>query len=319
VTASVDTTGSSSPASSRPVVGDRGGVGAVVAALLVFSWGFPLVKLLPLPAATLTTWRLVIGAAVLLAVAAVRRTAWPRHAVPVVVTGLAFGVHQLLFAAATQRTTIATVTLASALQPMLVAMVSRRTVGEAVPRALIGWSVCAVAGIAIVVQATLGDGARSLTGDLLAVANLFAYTGYFLASKWGREDGAPTLTFTACVFVVALAVTTPVMLLGGQAAPTSGAQWAVIALLALGPGNGHLLVNWAHPRVSAALSSLVLAALPLLSSVWAALLFDEPYTLRHVAGMLLVLAAVEGGRRAERRGRAAAARDDQAAIAEPVV
>ncbi len=303
----------------RRTPGDGGGVLAVVVALVAFSWGFPLVKVLPLPAATITTWRLVVGAAVLLGVAVARRAAWPRRAGPVVAAGLAFGLHQLLYAAAIQRTTIAIVTLAGALQPLLVAVVSRRTVGEAVPRALVGWSTCALAGIAVVVLATLDDGARSLGGDLLAVANLFAYTGYFLASKRGREDGAPTLTFTACVLAVALVVTAPALLLGGPAIPSGGAQWGTLALLALVPGNGHLLVNWAHPRVTAALSSLVLAALPLLASVWAALLFDEPYTWRHVLGMLLVLAAVEGGRRAERRGRTGALPDRAVAAEEAVV
>lgn len=303
----------------RTPAGDRGGVVAVVGALVVFSWGFPVVKVLPLPVATITTWRLLIGATVLLAVAVARRAAWPRRAGTVVVAGILFGLHQLLFAAAIQLTTIAIVTLASALQPLLVALLSRRTVGEAVPRALVGWSTCAVAGIAIVVQATLGDGARSLPGDLLAVANLFVYTGYFLASKRGREDGAPTLTFTACVLSVALVVTAPALLLGGPATPAGGVQWGLLALLALVPGNGHLLVNWAHPRVTVALSSLVLAALPLLSSVWAALLFDEPYTWRHALGMLLVLAAVEGGRRAERRGRPGAPQGGDVAVEEAVI
>lgn len=79
----------------------------------------------------------------------------------------------------------------------------------------------------------------------------------------------------------------------------------MIAGLALLPGNAHLLVNWALRRVSAALASLTLLTVPLLASIWAHVVFGEPYGLRHVIGMLLVAAAVEAGRRAELQSNAA--------------
>ena len=73
----------------------------------------------------------------------------------------------------------------------------------------------------------------------------------------------------------------------------------MLAVLALLPGNGHLLVNWALPRVSAALGSLILTAVPLLASLWAHLIFHEPYGPLHLIGMTMVAAAIEGGRRSE--------------------
>jgi drug/metabolite transporter (DMT)-like permease len=167
---------------------------------------------------------------------------------------------------------------------------------------LFGCAVLAVAGIAIVIHANLGHASRSLTGDLLAVCNLIVYTVYFLASKRARMDGAPTLTFTAGMLSIAWLVVCPALLWTGLQLPDT-AQWSLLAVLALGPGNGHLLVNWAHPRISATLSSMVLAALPLMSMTWAHFVLDEPYTWRHFVGMLLVMAAIEGGRRAEIRGR----------------
>ena len=84
-----------------------------------------------------------------------------------------------------------------------------------------------------------------------------------------------------------------------SAMPAASWQWALIALLALGPGNGHLLMNWAHRVVSASLLTIVLSLVPLLASIWAHLVFGEPYGWLHVAGMLLVVMAIEGGRRAE--------------------
>lgn len=286
---------------------DRGaGLAAVFLGTVAFSWGYIIVKALGLPAGLLASGRLVIGAVVLSIVAVALRSQWPRQWGAVVLGGIAFGVHQLLFIAATQRTTIAVVTLLGAIQPLLVAVVSRRTLGERVPPALLACSGLAVAGVVVVVIANLDAPGRSLAGDLLAVVNLFTYTAYFLATKRSRGAGASTLTLTAALFWVALLVVAP---LGIVAAPGTSVTWGhvtLLAVLALGSGNGHLLVNWAHPRVSAALASLILAAVPLLSSVWAHLVFGEPYGWRHVLGMLLVVAAIEGGRRVERRNRVAA-------------
>jgi drug/metabolite transporter (DMT)-like permease len=281
----------------------RGGAGSGVAALAVavtaFSWGFIIVKGLGLPPGTIAFWRLLIGAGALVVVAAAMRVPWPASWGPVLGAGVCFGLHQLVYIAATQRTSVAIVTLLGALQPLAVALVSRRTVGERVPGALVGWAAVGVAGVAVVVIANLDDASRSLDGDLLAVLNVFLYTGFFLFSKRARGEGAPVVTLTAGALGVALLVVAPALLWVEPVRPEAGWQWGLLALLALLPGNGHLLVNWAHVRVSATLASLVLAAVPLLSSVWAHLLFGEPYGPWHVLGMVLAGAAIEGGRRVE--------------------
>jgi drug/metabolite transporter (DMT)-like permease len=281
----------------------RGGAGAGVAALAValtgFSWGFIIVKALGLPPATIGFWRLLVGATALVGAALLLKVPWPVRWAPVVAAGACFGLHQVVFIAATQRTSVAIVTLIGAIQPLVVALVSRRAVGERVPPALLGWSLVGVLGVATVIVANLGDASRSLGGDLLAVLNLFLFTAFFLFNKRARLEGAPTLTLTAGALVVALVVVAPALLWAHPVHPVEGWQWALVAVLALVPGNGHLLVNWAHTRVSATLASLVLAAVPLLSSVWALLLFGEPYGPWHVLGMLLAAAAIEGGRRVE--------------------
>ncbi|MFW5925863.1 MAG: DMT family transporter [Myxococcota bacterium] len=281
--------------------GNGAGVAALVLAVTAFSWGFILVKALGLPAATIGFWRLLVGAAVLIGVAGALRVPWPPVWAPVVGAGVCFGLHQLVFIAATQWTSVAIVTLIVALQPLVVALVSRKTVGERVPLPLLLWACVGVLGVAVVVLANLGDASRSLAGDLLAVVNLFLFTAYFLFSKRARVGGAPTLTLTAGMLGVALVTVTPALAFVAPIRPVHGWQWGLVAVLALVPGNGHLLVNWAHARVSAALASLVLAAVPLLSSIWASLLFDEPYGPWHLVGMLLAAAAIEGGRRAEAR------------------
>lgn len=135
------------------------------------------------------------------------------------------------------------------------------------------------------------------------MANLFAFTAYFLCTKRSRQEGAPTLTLTAALLVVAFFVVTPVALLGDGRLSLTPVELGLIALLALVPGNGHLLVNWAHERVSAALASLLLAAVPVLATLWAFVFLGEAFGPRHLVGMLIVIIASEGGRRVERATR----------------
>lgn len=296
-----------------PAAGGRGGLPALAIALFVFSWGFIVVKAIPLAGPALAFWRLLILGVVLLAVAVMTRAARPRAWGPVLLAGAMFGLHQLLFIGATQRTTVAVVTLLAALQPLLVSLIGPLTVGERLRPAVVGWSLVAATGVAQVLAADVADPARSRLGDLLAVANLLVFTTYFLAAKRSRLAGTGTLGLTTAQQFVAAAVVAPVFVVTGMAVPGVAvpaevdsaaavgplAAWALIALFALVPGNGHLLVNWSHDRVSAAVASLVLAGIPLLSSVWAAWLFGEPLTWRHALGGGLLMASVWGAQRAE--------------------
>lgn len=290
----------------RPRSGAQSGVGvaAVVVAMVGFSTGFPIVKGVELPAAAIGAWRLGLGVVVLGVAALLLRAPLPRRPGPIVAAGLAFGLHQVIFIEATKLTAIAIVTLVAAMQPLLVGLVSRRTLGEPVPKALAGWALVAIAGVAVVAAATWGDDSRDLLGDLLAVVNLAAFTAYFLAGKRARNDGAPVLTFTVGFLGIAFLALLPVALLGGAVVPTSALDVSLLVFLAVLPGNGHLLLTWAHSRVSAAMSSLVLAGIPVLAALWGRLFFDEPFGIAHVVGILAVVVAIEGGRRVERRGTA---------------
>jgi len=277
------------------------GLVALFATTLLFSWGAIIVKLIDLPASVLSFWRLLIGTVCLSSAARLLHIPWPRRWRSLVGAGLSFGAHQLAWMAAVQQTPVATVTLLFGTQPLIVAAVSRRTVGERVSGALVMWASMALVGIGIVVQANLGYEGRSLGGDLLACLNVLFFVGYFLLAKKARLAGAPTLTLTASFLGIAMLVVGPFALVTEGVGLPSARDWGMLTLLALGPGNGHLLLSWAHPRVSAALSSLVITAMPLFSTIWAHLVFGEPLGWRHMAGIALVAAALEGGRREEKR------------------
>lgn len=281
--------------------GQASGLAAMALAAMGFSWGFIIVKGVALPAATVGFWRLLIGAGALALVARALRAPWPVRWGPVIGAGICFGLHQLVFIAASQQTSIAIVTLIAALQPLAVSMVSHRVLGERVPPGLRGAAGLGVVGVAVVVLANLEAPSRTLRGDLLAALNLVLFTAFFLFSKRARAEGTPTLTQTTCTLGIAWLVVLPALAFNEPRIPSAGWQWVLLAVLALVPGNGHLLVNWAHPRVSATLASLILATIPLLSSTWAHFVFGEPLGAWHALGMALAAAAIESGRRAERR------------------
>lgn len=100
------------------------------------------------------------------------------------------------------------------------------------------------------------------------------------------------------MFGLSFIVVTPLALYLGFETPT-GDDLTFLLLLALVSGNCHVLLNWAHRKVSVALTALILAALPILASVWAYLFLGEPFGWRHVVGIVLVVAAIEVGRRTE--------------------
>ena len=293
------------------------GFAAVVLATFAFSWGFILVKAVRLPAATTACLRLAISAVVLGCWVLLARPGRPSRIGPVFGAGVCFGVHQLLYVPAAQLTSIAIVTVVASLQPLVVSLLAHRFLRERVPLGLVLWSLVAILAVALVVSGSYDDDSRSLLGDVLSGFNLFAFTGYFLFAKRARDQGTPTLTLTWLVALIALGVVLAFVALisltrsasvaatplgpGTLELPRFAWQWLLLAILAVGPANGHLLLNWAHPRVTAAFASLVLSSVPLWSAIWARIVFGEAYGPRHVIGMVLAACAIEGGRRIEQR------------------
>ena len=278
--------------------GERVGLLAVVAGVTMFSSGPVLIKFVELSPAVVSFIRLLIGGVVLGVVGLVAGLRWPRHQwVALLLAGLAFGGHQMAFISAVQHTSVAIVTLLVATQPLLVALVSQPLLNEAVPRRLFLCAGVALVGVAVVLSGSIDHVSHSWWGDLWALGNLGVWTAYFVLAKRIRTAGVSTLSFTVAMMWLALLVVAPALLFQSTGRLPTSRDWLFIAIVALGPGNGHLLINWAHPRVRAALSSLALTLVPVLSSLWAWLALGEPYTIRHVGGMALVIFAVECGRR----------------------
>ena len=207
--------------------------------------------------------------------------------------GLAFGIDIVLFFTALRHTTVANATIVGALQPALVLVIAGPMFGEPVTASIITLSAVAIGGVAIVVYGSAGAPVWSLGGDLLAVAALFAWTGYFIASRRVRLQLSP-FEYLSAMLVVATVALAPVALLSGARLDPGGADaWGWIALLAIGSGGvGHLLVNWAHNHVDLSVMSLLTLAIPVFAVASAAIFQDEAITWVQVIGMAVVLGAL---------------------------
>jgi drug/metabolite transporter (DMT)-like permease len=155
------------------------------------------------------------------------------------------------------------------------------------------WAIVAIAGAGMVVLGADTAGDASAGGDLLAVAALFAWTWYFVASKRAREE-LGSFEYLAGLSVVALIVTTPFVLVRGEHLAVPELKgWAVIVAIALVNGAlGHFLMNWAHAHVPLMIISLMTLAIPVIAAAAAALLIDEPLTTQQVLGMGIVVSAL---------------------------
>lgn len=206
--------------------------------------------------------------------------------------GLLFATHQLFFFSAVNFTTIANVTIIGALQPVLVLLVAARLFAEPASWRVLGACVVAIAGTSLVVWGSLGETEAGF-GDLLALGNLFAFTGYFLVSKRVRGGVGTTEYVVGMTTVAGVFMGVACLFLGEDLSSPSRTDLLVIGTLALFPGTlGHILTNWAHAHVSALRISVVLLAAPVVATAGAAVFLGETITAVQLLGFGIVLSSI---------------------------
>jgi probable blue pigment (indigoidine) exporter len=199
---------------------------------------------------------------------------------------------------------VANATVIGAMQPLLLLVLAGPLFGEHPRWVDAAWGGVAVGGVALVVLGGDAGGANHLSGDLLAVAALIAWTAYFIASKSARTrltsfEYLTGLSIVAAVFVIPM----PFLLRQPLGSPT-GRDWALITAIAMVNGAlGHFLMNWSHAHVPLVAMSLLTLGIPVVSAVTAAAFIHEPLVAAQVVGMAVCVAAlgvvsVHGARRA---------------------
>jgi drug/metabolite transporter (DMT)-like permease len=262
-------------------------------------WGFSplLVKSVAIPPLAASFYRLWFGVALLWALAGVRG----RHSVAVSwkwlglcsIGGACFAVHQIFFFLALDSTRVANVTIIAALQPALIVFVAARIFAEPVAWRALPYLGVAFVGVACVIIATSGQPGVAPYGDLLAIANLLAFSAYFLATKWVRNQLRATEYITGMTTAAAVMLSTILVAAGHPLPPPSATDALLLLTIAALPGSiGHTLMGWAHPLLSAFTISSMILVVPVISSLAAVPLLDEPLRAGQIAGGGLALAGV---------------------------
>lgn len=257
---------------------------------------------------TLLGWRFTVLAGVLVTVALILRVsrpswrAWGRQAALALLCqvgyllfifeGVAHGVHG------------GTAALIAALQPLLVATVAGRLLGERSSGRMWVGLVLGLAGVVIVVSGDLGAAEATWGTYLLPTAGMMCLaSGTVLTRRLRPPEGLfQTITMQAVVTAVLLM---GAALVSGQAAPPAELDfWAAAAwLVVLASLGGYVMYVFVTKTQGATNVSTLLYLTPPTTMVWVLLMFGEPVTPIALLGLLVsatgVLLVLRGRKRHE--------------------
>jgi drug/metabolite transporter (DMT)-like permease len=280
-----------------PIGGLRRHVGWLASVALVVTWssGFIGAELGSRAGAaplTLLAWRFTILAAVLLLVALATRAprptlrSWGRQAVLAglcqvgyllfVFEGVARGVHG------------GTAALIAALQPLLVATVAGRLLGErSSPRTWLGLGLGLV-GVVIVVSGDLGVADAAWWTYLLPTAGMLCLASGTVLTRRLNPPETLLQTITMQAVVAAVVLMGAALVSGHAAPPADAAFWvAVMWLVVLASLGGYVMYVFVTKTQGATIVSTLLYLTPPTTMLWVLLMFGEPVTPLALAGLLV--------------------------------
>lgn len=209
---------------------------------------------------------------------------------------VAFAADICCFFLAVKHTTLADATTISALQPVVILFFAGALFSERIERRHVVCTGIAVIGIVAVVRGSAETGKVTWFGEIMAVAALFAWAWYFVASKRARRH-LSTIEYMTVITITGAALTAPLAFVTGQA--QGGGYGGLhlgtfvwVGLIVLLPGSGHLLINWAHEHATITLMSLLTLLMPVISTAAAAWWLAQPVNSTQVAGIGIVLLAL---------------------------
>jgi drug/metabolite transporter (DMT)-like permease len=265
---------------------------------------------------TLLAWRFLILALLLVGLCRMLGRSWPtwsswrRQTLVGVLCQPAYLL--LVFEGVAHGVPGGTAALIAALQPLLVATVAGRLLGEPTTRQMWAGMALGLAGVAIVVSGDLAVSGAPLWAYLLpTVGMLCLSSGTVLERRLRTTDNLLDTVMMQSV-VTAVALWALAILTGRVAVPTALDFWAAVAwLIVLASLCGYAIYVHVARTQGATVVSTLLYLTPPTTMVWAYLMFGTPLTLVAAAGLAISgvgVALVLRGRRVRERVPVAALR-----------
>ena len=268
--------------------------GVPAAAIAMVGWaasGVIAKGITELGALAVVFWRMWIYAVIVLLFLKLRGTPLRRDSLRVSWRGgISLGADIMLFFSAVRLTTVANATVIGSCQPLIMLLIAGRLFGERPKRHHWFLALVAICGVAIVMFGSTGVQGWSPKGDLLAVAVVAAWTGYFVFSKQSSRQ-IESSQYTGATALICALFATPFALASGQVftMPSSNA-WVWLVVLSIGPGfTSHMLMNWSLSRIPAWLGSTLTLAIPVTATVMAWIFLGEEVAALQFVGMAGVL------------------------------
>jgi len=269
------------------------GRGAAVGAVAFMAVGPSIVKKIEMAEMAFVFWRLSAAAAfyALVLVLVGNRLRWEdlRRSM---VGGLLFAVNLVFFILSMRRTSAVNAVVIASMQPVLLLAVGHRLFGERPHRSVYIGAVVAFGGVVVAMAGSGANEVATWSGDLLAVATTVLFAAYYVVSKQARAELDST-TYQLSLTVVAAVAMLPIALIaeGGLAVP-SGENWVLVAAMAVLPGTGHLLTNFAHGHVTLTQMSLIQLLFTAVAPLYAWWLVGERVVGQQAVGMAVVMTAL---------------------------
>jgi drug/metabolite transporter (DMT)-like permease len=249
-------------------------------------------------------WRVALAVPLLWGIFFARRTPltgrWPL----LLAAGLAFAGDLAFWHWSIQYTSVANSTLLANLASLFVTLAAwvfwrQRPSGTF----LLGLA-AALAGVALLVRASLSFSSTALLGDALGVVTAMFYAAYILSVKALRDRGAATLELMAVTTTITALFLLPAAWVSGEALlPESAAGWLTLAGLAwISHCAGQGLIAYSLAHLPAAFSSVGLLLQPVVAALFAWILLAEPLAPLQIAGGAVVLAGIYLARRGSPSG-----------------
>jgi drug/metabolite transporter (DMT)-like permease len=268
---------------------------AVAVGVLAVSAAAIFIRLADAPALAVAFWRCVLGAALLLPPAMVRRERFPKGKTLNVglASGVALGAHFGFWISSLDHTSVAASVVLVSTQPVFVAILAYLIFGEHTSPLSFAGILVALAGAAVIA----GDGSvgsAAIFGNILALIGAVTVAVYVLIGRSSRTGGVGVLPYSIVVYsAAALTLLGAALLLDARLWGYSGETWFWLGAITLGPQiMGHTVFNWALRYVEASIVSGTILAEPVVSALLAWLILSERPGLPTILGGVVVLAGL---------------------------